>query len=167
MRFAALTLSLLGACAPEPPIKLVLGTTDAAGAGFYPLTGDQPMVAGVQGGFHVWLKFRVSGRFPGAVWVESSTRRADDDTLILESAWQAEISAPSADGYWELPMPWTAFLCPSPPGVRVQDQLVRFVVVLRDRNDKAELAAANAEATPHCPTADQSEQSLCVKICSG
>jgi hypothetical protein len=165
---AALTLSLLTACGSKaPPLVMALGTSDAVGAGFYPLAGDQTMVAGTQGGFHVWLKLRVSGRFPGQVWIDSSTRRADDNTLILQYAWQEDIAAPGPDGYWELATPRPAFLCPPPPGVRVQDQTVRFVVIVRDRADKAALSEADAEATPHCPTTDPEEHDLCVRICNG
>lgn len=174
-RRVALTLFLaaLGACgdggdpqspdAAPPAVTLTLGTVDASGAGFFPLTGDQPLVPGAQGGFHVWLKFRVVGLAPQAVLVQRTARRVRDGALILRT--QGVVEMGNGDTPWELAAPLPSFMCPTPIGVEVRDEAVRFTVTLRDLADSVTLGQASEEATPRCPDDDQHE--FCVRICSG
>jgi hypothetical protein len=56
-------------------------------------------------------------------------------------------------------------MCPTPIGVRVRDELVRFTVTLRDLETDAVLGEASAEATPRC--LDDAQREFCERICSG
>src|SRR5690349_13232829 len=44
---------------------------------------DVTLVAGAQGGFHVWLSFRVEGLPAGTVAVARTAHRLSDDALVL------------------------------------------------------------------------------------
>jgi hypothetical protein len=165
----ALALCVLAACGTgtPSPVTLSVGTTDSAGAGFYPLSGDQPLVFGAQSGFHVWLQVRIAGRAPGAVLLELATSRASDGAAILAASWPEDVDELGAEGYWQLPGPLPAFLCPSPQGVQVYDREVRVGVKLVERAGLDSLAESSAVATPHCPTGDAEELASCMSLCSG
>jgi hypothetical protein len=154
----------------EPPIQhggpgsITLGTTTVAGEGFFALEGDQVLVPGSQGGFHVWLKYRIKGMSPGKVMVKRTARRVSDNRLILTTEASQEIGPMGEAGYWEAPTAIPSFMCPSPLGVKVFDIPVVFDVKVVGP-DGTTLAEATAEATPHCPIDDQAE--FCRNICSG
>jgi hypothetical protein len=169
-----LTLVVLAGCAsegatfPDAPgadagsVALVLGTTATDGSGFFPLAGDQTLVSGSQGGFHVWLKVRV-GHAGGALTLHRTARRVADDRLILDT--QGAVLVEAGDGgTWEMPSAIPSFMCPTPIGVAVRDQAIRLVATLLDEGG-ATLATASAEFTPHCP--DGAELQHCLDICSG
>jgi len=165
---SALLLLLLPACG-EPPVQvgpgsLTLGTTATDGTGFRELAGDQPLVPGAQGGFHVWLKYRIKGMSPGKVTVIRTARRVVDDRLILTTEASQEIGVAGPDGTWELPNAIPSFMCPSPLGVKVFDLPVVFDVKVIGP-DGATLAESSAEATPRCPTDAQAD--FCHSICAG
>ena len=170
---AAAWLVVLGACGavPDPQlpdaapstVALTLGTVDASGGGFFPLAGDQPLVPGAQGGFHVWLKFRVEGLPPSTVRVQRTARRVRDGALILLTEGVQDMGMGA--GVWELPAPLPSFMCPSPIGVNVRDEVVRFTVTLLNVQSGATLGEGSAEATPRCPGDGQRE--FCERICSG
>lgn len=176
MRLLPLLLVVAAACAadaadagaedaPRPDaggVELVLGTTAADGSGFFPLTGDQTLVAGAQGGFHVWLKVRVS-HASGALALHRTARRVSDAKLILDTQGALQVDA-VAGGTWEQPSAIPSFMCPTPIGVAVRDQAVRLEATLLD-SVGATLAAASAEFTPRCP--DGAELQHCLDICSG
>lgn len=169
-----LLLLFLSACAadaggaadaPSPDagsVELVLGTTAADGSGFLPLAGDQTLVSGSQGGFHVWLKVRV-GHASGALALHRTARRVSDAKLILDTQGALQVDA-VAGGTWEQPSAIPSFMCPTPIGVAVRDQAVRLEATLLDPLG-ATLAAASAEFTPRCP--DGAELEHCLDICSG
>jgi hypothetical protein len=176
MRLAAVVLPIalliasivggLAGCGNHAPgmESLALGGTATDGTGFLPLTGDQTLVPGAQGGFHVWLKYRARG-MGGKVKVVRTARRVSDGRLLLAGQpMTQEIGAAGPDGTWELPDPVPTFLCPSPLGVRVVDELVRFEVQVLDENG-VPLIESSAEATPRCPTGDQA--TFCERICTG
>src|SRR5262245_52842378 len=102
-----------GSIGPIGPGSVTLGTSAIDGSGFFPLTGDQPLVPGAQGGFHVWVKYRVEGMTPGKVKVTRTARRVSDNRLLLTAQpTTQEIGPAGPDGYWELPDPLPSFLCP-------------------------------------------------------
>jgi hypothetical protein len=170
---AALAALVLCACDAPPPApdagvgELVIGTVDASKQGFLPMIGDQTLVAGAQGGFHIWLKYRVSGVAAGPVRVLRTVRRISDGRLILKTDDLVTIGPLDADGGWELPAPLPSFMCPTPIGVQVYDQPVRFDVTVTDVKSGATLADGTADATPRCPTADPAQLAFCLKICAG
>ncbi len=152
---------------PPPPsnASIVVGGTDVAGEGFSPLEGDVTMVPGGQGGFHVWLKYRVTGMTPGPMRVRHSAARADDGRpVLMGQSRPVDIGAAGPDGAWEAPTAAPAFMCPAPLGVRIDGTRIRYRVELLDGNDHP-IVHGEAMATPHCPAGDLS--TFCAKICSG
>jgi hypothetical protein len=167
MRFlAALLLAGCGAQMRPPPgpSDVVLGTSALDGSGFTELVGDQTLVAGSQGGFHIWIKFRVTGMAPGRVVVHRTARRVSDDRLILRADGTQDIGEPSADGFWETPNAIPSFMCPTPIGVNVIGEPIAFDLQILDEHGSV-LGETKAQATPLCPTGDQG--SFCMRICSG
>ena len=152
---------------PPGDAMLVLGGAVASdGSGYVALGGDQTLVPGAQGGFHVWLKYRVAGMAPETVHVHRETHRVSDDALVLLADGTQDVGAvdPANDGWWELPKALPSFMCPTPIGISVIDQRIVFEVTLTTL-DGAPLAKSTAEVTVHCPDGDQA--AFCAKICSG
>jgi hypothetical protein len=145
--------------------EILLGGTAADGSGFVPMGGDQTLVPGSQGGFHVWLKYRVAGMPIERLKVHRETRRVDDHALILLTDGTQEVGAPGPDGYWELPTALPSFMCPTPLGITVIDQRVVFTVDIASPGGEP-LAHGTAEATVRCPTTG-SDAEFCARICSG
>ncbi len=154
-----------GGPGPDDLATLAIGgTPDDGGGGFVPLGGDAPLIPGSQGGFHVWLKYRITGMAPGLVKVRHSARRASDARLVLTAERRQELGPATTDGYWELPAALPAFMCPSPLGVRVVDETIRFRIEVLSA-DGAPVAQGEAEATPRCPSGTHAD--FCARICSG
>jgi hypothetical protein len=170
MRGPGLLLALLlvgcGGAPPGPPgnVMLVLGSAMTDGSGFLPLAGDETLVAGAQGGFHVWVKYRVHGMAPATLTVHRAARRKSDGTLVLSTDGTLDVGAAGPDGWWQLDRALPNFICPPPLGVNVIDEALDFAVELHDENG-APVAAAQAEATVHCPEGSDGE--LCRRICAG
>lgn len=166
-------LGLAAGCVTEPPppsgsVELTVGTVDAAGAGFLSMAGDQPLVPGAQGGFHVWLKYRVKDYVPGTYVVRREVRRAGDAKLVLRPTdTPVELGEPDPSGSWELPAPLPSFMCPTPIGVEVRDQSVRFKIQLLDPETLEVMAEGTAVATPRCPPEGDPQRAFCERICSG
>jgi hypothetical protein len=147
------------------PVEVTLGGANPNMSGFTALDGDVTLVPGGQGGFHVWVKYRVTGAGAENVLINYTARRISDGRLILKNSnvvWT--LGEPGSAGYWETPGPIPAFMCPSPLGIAVQDQPLVFVFEVRDPNG-ALRGSATAMFTPHCPSDDQATH--CVKICNG
>ena len=94
----ACTVAACGGVPPEmmpPPGErpLVLGSASADGS-FLPLVDGQdvPLVEGAQGGFHVWMKFRLSGDQPMHVAVSRIARRHDNRDLVLRATGTFDIA---------------------------------------------------------------------------
>ena len=155
-----------GAPMQPPPgnAMLALGSAASDGSGFVELGGDATLVPGAQGGFHVWLKWRIQGMAPAKVRVHRESHRVSDDALILRADGTAEVGSPAADGWWELPAAQPSFMCPTPLGISVIDQKIVFDVTVTTE-DGASVAKSSAEATVHCPADATGE--FCNKICSG
>src|SRR5688572_3267954 len=109
MRLAALLLaSSLAACgADEDPVvtvaELLAGGANTDGTGFIDVTEgqDAELVAGAQGGFHVWVNVRVQGA-AGALGLVREARRADDGELVLLGLEQPlEVPDEAMTGWWE------------------------------------------------------------------
>ncbi len=152
---------------PPPPgdAMLAVGTAAAVdGSGWADLGGDATLVPGAQGGFHIWLKYRVAGMAPEKVKVHRESHRVSDDALVLLTDGTQDVGAVDADGWWELPTALPSFMCPTPIGINVIDERIVFQVTLSTMDDQP-LAKSSAEATVHCPAGDQA--AFCAKICSG
>ena len=155
-----------GGTAQPPPgdASLTLGTAASDGTGFVDLSGDATLVPGAQGGFHIWIKYRVAGMAPETVHVHRESRVVASNALVLLTDGNVDVGAAGDGGYWELPSAQPSFMCPTPIGVDVIDQRIVFDVTMTTA-DGAPLAKASAEATVHCPDGEQA--AFCAKICSG
>lgn len=142
--------------------RLVLGTAAADGRGFAPFAADQVLVEGIQGGFHVWLKIRVTAMPPGIATLHRTLHRAADGQLLLDARTALQIGAADGDT-WEQPSPLPLFLCPTPPGVAIVDQGVQLEVALDDPAAGAPLTA-RAAFNVHCP---DDARTSCLALCSG
>jgi hypothetical protein len=147
-------------------LEIALGGTESDGSGFAALEGDVSLIPGAQGGFHVWMKYRVTGEYVGMVRIAYTARRISDGRLVLSGGRVQEIGPAGDAGYWESPSAIPAFMCPSPLGVQVRDEPIRFgLEIFTPDTPGTSLASATAEVTPHCPDGDQAV--FCVRICSG
>jgi len=159
-----------GGSGMQPPpgdAMLTVGTAAAPdGSGWAALDGDATLVPGAQGGFHIWLKYRVAGMAPEKVKVHRESHRVSDDALVLLTDGTQDVGAPAPgnDGWWELPQALPSFMCPTPIGINVIDERIVFEVTLSTMDDQP-LAKSSAEATVHCP--DGTQAPFCAKICSG
>jgi hypothetical protein len=149
---------------PPGPGVIDIGTAALDGTGFLPLTGDQTLVPGSQGGFHIWIKYNLKNMGPGRLQVKRTARRVSDDRLLLTADGTVDVGAPGPDGFWDLPNAIPSFMCPSPLGVNIIGEPTVFDVVILDEAGNS-LAEGSAEATPLCPTGDQA--AFCQQICSG
>src|SRR5205085_2859759 len=141
-----------------------LGTTAEDGTGFLPLSGEVPLVPGAQGGFHVWVKYRVFGLAPGDVKVVRSATRARDGRAILSAVpIVQEIGPASEAGYWECAQAIPSFMCPTPVGVSVRDEAVDLRLELKVGGEATPAAEATARVVPRCRDGD----AFCARICSG
>jgi hypothetical protein len=156
---------------PDPdaagPSPVVLGTTSGDLTAFLPLVGEQTLVAGAQGGYHVWLRLRLARMGMRDVRVHRTARRSADARLILDTEGVLSVGEAGPDGVWELPGDKSipTFMCPSPIGVAVQGQPLRLEVTVSDAQTGEALGTGTAEFTPRCPDGDQAAH--CVDICSG
>lgn len=161
----SLSLAALAGCGgPPSEVKVTLGGVTADGRTFAPLDGDQPLVPGSQGGFHVWVKLRFEGVQPGRVTLERTARRVRDDRLVLTTRTAVEVGEWDEGGAFELADPIPSFMCPTPIGVGVIDEQIRFEINTLDADGNV-LAHDEAVATPRCPEGEQSQ--FCQNICSG
>lgn len=153
----------------EPPdmghsAAMTLGTADASGQ-FAPLVDGQDvtLVEGAQGGFHVWMKFRVAGMAPQTVHLARTAHRLSDDAPVLRTMTTIDVGAAATDGAWEVPMALPMFMCPSPIGIRVVDEPIVYDLAMSDDAGHT-LAEGSITLVPRCP-ADQ--EAFCMKICTG
>lgn len=124
---------------------------------------DVTLVAGAQGGFHVWLDWRLRGVAAGkTVTLERRASRVADETVVLRFDGAVDVGAPDADGWFAPADPIPMFMCPSPIGVSVVDVPIRFELHVLDGAD--ELGHTAVTLTPHCPDA---QRDFCTRICTG
>lgn len=174
------------ACEPPPPMppmrgELTLGTVDTRRFGDARwvdlVDGDGVELApGAQGGFHVWVKYRIKG-LKGPVRV---SRIAD---RIGESGErQRVLTAPSAllqlprdvasDFVYESPEPIPSFMCPTPIGISVIDATLELKVTLEAAEppppQPAEtLTSRTVRLQPRCPPPEDQTRAFCLQICQG
>lgn len=148
---------------PPPPADMEVGTAATDGTGFLPLSGTVSMVPGAQGGFHVWLKYRMKGVSPGTLTTKHTAHRVSDGHLVSLGSRVDDVGTPDADGWWETPNATPNFLCPTPIGVNVIGEALQFEVDVTDEQGDP-VCSATATATVECPAA---ELAFCQQICAG
>jgi len=147
-----LVICLVG-CAPNAPGPLshTVALFDHDGAP-YQDGQDVTLVAGAQGGYHVWLSYSMTSPPSGELNLARMVYRVSDEQLVLR--FQTSI-----DGN---PSPLPMFMCPVPVGLPVLDRPIRYELHFSD--DKDEIAEGAVTLVPHCP-ADSID--VCQRICSG
>ena len=165
---AACALVGCGGGPMQPPpgnAMLALGTAATDGSGFVALGGDATLVPGAQGGFHVWLKYRIEGMAPEKVNVHRESRRVSDDALVLLADGSARRRrarrrrlVAAADGAAVVHVPDADRHQRHRPAHGLRRHAHRPSTARRWRS-------SSAEATVHCP--DGAQAAFCAKICSG
>ncbi len=170
-RLAILLALLAPACGaeedpPPPDGELEAGSAAFDGTGFVDITDGQEveLIPGAQGGFHVWLAVRVHGT-AGELYVRHDARVVDTDALVLRGLLQPiDVPDEAMDDWWQSPAAGPAFMCPSPIGIQVFDQEIRYTVQLVDEDENV-LAEDEVVLLPRCPAGDQN--AFCLEICAG
>jgi hypothetical protein len=172
VRLLAVTLATVAlGCAPPPaktppsPPSPPITTTSAPGElRILDLVDGQDaiMVAGAQGGFHVWMQYAVRD-VGGSLALERSAYRASDGAVVLRYRGQVDIGAPDADDWWTAPAPIPMFMCPSPIGISIVDVPIEFQLRMLGDGD-VELARATITLVPRCP---DGQLDFCTRICTG
>lgn len=169
---------LLGAALPAcgPPASagtVTLGTIDQRRFGDTRWVDiaegqDLELAPGAQGGFHLWLRFRTTN-LQGRVRVRRQADRIQagrmDRVLTTEGVFDVAGSGPELS--WTLPDPIPNFMCPTPIGINVIDQLIEMRLSVEDAQSAAPLAEGRARVTARCPGAGDPQRDFCLQICSG
>jgi hypothetical protein len=152
---------------PPPPggETLALGAPAPDGTGFTPLSENQDvtLVEGAQGGFHVWMKYRLPNAVPERLDIDRTAHRVSDGALVLRAAGQVDVGAPGPDGAWETPDPLRMFMCPTPVGIKIVDEAIHYEIDLLDAQ-MTRVGHGEITLVPHCP---QQNEQFCLQICSG
>jgi hypothetical protein len=145
--------------------ELLLGGAEDTGTGFVDLIdgADAALIAGAQGGYHVWTSLRARG-IEGELRIEREARRMSDGVLVLKVPVQ-ELLVPgeAMEDWWQQPDAWANFMCPSPVGIQVYDQEVQFTVQVTTV-DGDFLAEDRIILVPRCPAGDEAN---CHDRCAG
>ncbi len=151
---------------PMPEGELVLGSSEVSGLGFVAVDDgtDVELVAGAQGGFHVWTTLRATG-VAGPVYLQREARLVSDGTLILR-AQQLYLDVPedAMEDWWQRDEASPSFMCPTPVGITVFDVEIALSAQLTDE-DGTVLAEDHVILIPRCPEGEQRE--FCLRICAG
>lgn len=168
------SLVLLGACSlfacgigPTPPDAGDAGTPAwPAGAlevganvmnDFAPFPTEVPLVPGAQGGYHVEVRYRVTGERASEVLFTHRARKLDG-TLVSRGTRQFDV-APDG-GVW-VSEQFPIFMCPTPVGVSVSNETVTIEVEATAR-DGGILGRSTGTTTLHCEAGQ-----YCEVICKG
>lgn len=143
--------------------ELALGTAQTDGTGFVEMPVAAVLTPGAQGGFHVWLSYRVRGT-SGAVKAAHTVRRESDGKLLSRGERRLEVGGVGEGGWWQSDTATPAFLCPTPLGVSVIDEHAVFEVRLL-AEDGSELATQQVKTQLVCPADGQA--AFCMNICKG
>ncbi len=161
----------LGAACGEseaPGFSLEIGAGEEdGGPGFLPLeAGAQlALVAGPQGGFHVYMNLRVQGDDAAVAFgpnpiVRRAARRSSDGALI-QRATRREPFIETVGGFDTSPS-LLVILCPTPPGVPIADQTIALDVSVSPP-DGGPGVSARAEFVPVC----RENTDFCAALCFG
>jgi len=155
-RVRLLTIVWLGlaACSPAPPPQPAMQLSISVDAD---ANDAVELVAGAQGGFHVWLRYALSGDLPAeTVTLQRRAERVADQQAVLHLDTLVSLPAQASD---TIPM----FMCPTPIGLSIIDERLALSLAVVDAAG-VELARAALEVVPGCPAG---QLDFCRRICSG
>lgn len=124
---------------------------------FAPFPAEVPLVAGAQGGYHVEVRYRVTGQRASEVLFTHRARKLDG-TLVSRGTRQFDV-APDG-GAWVSEL-FPVFMCPTPIGVSVANESVTLEVEATAR-DGGILGRATGTTTLRCEAGQ-----YCEVICKG
>jgi hypothetical protein len=164
--WAALLL-LLGGCghpgAPDAGVDVGVWAAFALGiegldAGFEAFPSEVEATAGAQGGFHVPVMYRVQvDQALDGVHFEHRVRRVTDNRLVSKGERRFDVAASG----WTTSSAVVVFICPTPVGVAVVNEVLSFEVTATRAGQT--LGTAAATAVFHCPSGDP----YCLTVCKG
>jgi hypothetical protein len=151
------------ASVPDAGIEGVieLGTTNDMGA-FIALDGPIDGIPGSQGGFHVNVLYRLPEGAVGSITFEHQVRRVRDERLVSRGSRVFDVGLVRVPS-WESPAPVTVFMCPTPVGVDIIGEPLKFSITAKDADGRV-FAAGTGTATFRC---GPSAGAFCVSICKG
>jgi hypothetical protein len=161
------------ACQPPPPDPdggtdggevwpagtLELGIEDAGMFDTFP--AQVQASPGAQGGYHVAVMYRVTGKALPGVLFEHRVTRVSDARLVSKGNRTMTIDPVAAGQSWTTPGPVIIFICPTPVGVNVLGEPLHFEVTASKSGEV--LGKAEGDATFGCPPND----AFCASICAG
>ena len=145
--------------------ELLLGGAEDTGTGFVELAdgADATLIAGAQGGYHVWTRLRAH-LMEGELRVVYEARRVSDGELVLSLPVQELIVPHEAmETWWEQPDATPNFMCPSPIGIQVYDREIEYTVQVTTV-DGTLVGEDRITRVPRCPAGDEEN---CHDRCSG
>jgi hypothetical protein len=145
------------------PMTALVQTAGADGTGRLEIGSESTLVAGAQGGFHLWLSLRLTHAALGDVKVKHTIRKESDGTLFSTAERTLTVTAPGPGGYWESDPAWPGFLCPSPIGIDILGVPTVVKLEISDTEGKL-LGTTEAKTKFACP---DSQKSFCESICKG
>lgn len=176
-----LFLGLLAACDPPPsPADMgdlpqgsaivTLGTIEPRRTGdnrWVDLVDGQgvELAPGAQGGFHMWLHYRVQGAAGPVLVKRVADKVAQDGARARVLTTQLNQTFLAGEVYQtEYPIP--SFMCPSPIGVNIIDQTLELTLRLETLAG-AFLGERRARVVIRCPPAGDPQREFCLMICAG
>ncbi len=126
-----------------------------------------PLEPGGQGGFHVPIHVRINAAARAVLGERSPfnrrARRVADDRLVSVGVPFTIEWLPEGEGRFIMDAAVNLFLCPTPVGVEVADQLLEVQVELGEEGET--VLTATQRLTPECPPGGQ--EVFCNEICRG
>jgi hypothetical protein len=119
------------------------------------------LVPGAQGGFHVWLGYRLRGVPAGETAIERDADRVSDGAVVLRYLDAVDVE-PGGDGWFAPASPVPMFMCPTPIGLSILGVPIAYRLRVLD-DAGAERAAARVTLVPRCPDGN----AACARICAG
>lgn len=141
-------------------LRFEIGTADVAhNFSYLPMGAQVVGQSGAQGGFHMYVMYRLPEGGVGNITFQHRARLVSDGTLVSKGSRMYELGNGP-------PQPWTAddpvrvFMCPTPVGVDIVGQAISLEVTATD-DSGAQLGVSKVQTTFTC------ESAYCESTCKG
>lgn len=140
----------LGALGPPqwPEGAIAFGTTNDDDKIFELIGAEIELYRGPQGGHHAYAKYQVTDQTASNATFEHRVRRERDGLLVSKGKRSFTVS-PSDGGVWTAEDAMVMFLCPTPAGVNIVNEPLRFEVTVSSVDRKL-LGRASVTSTLKC-----------------